>query len=91
MLGTYWNLRYVFSINEFFTISFFKINSQPLSFFQRNEHVEIMHLYDNKRLSILHFWQFILRFFMGVYCQIANCVVVLDQEAFHGHSMTGTV
>ena len=36
---------YVFSINEFFTmftISFFlKINSQPLSFIQRNEHVEM--------------------------------------------------
>ena len=32
---------YVFSIYEFFTISFFKTNSQPLSFIQRNEHVEI--------------------------------------------------
>ena len=32
---------YVFLINEFFTISFFKTNSQPLSFIQRNEHVEI--------------------------------------------------
>ena len=30
-----------FLINEFFTISFFKTNSQPLSFIQRNEHVEI--------------------------------------------------
>ena len=33
---------YVFSINEFFTISFFlKTNSQPLPFIQRNEHVEM--------------------------------------------------
>ena len=32
---------YVFSINEFFTISFFQKNSQPLSFIQRNEHVEM--------------------------------------------------
>ena len=29
---------YVFTINVFFTISFFKTNSQPLSFIQRNEH-----------------------------------------------------
>ena len=29
------------SIYEFFTISFFKTNSQPLSFIQRNEHVEM--------------------------------------------------
>ena len=32
---------YVFSINEFFTISFFKTNSQQLSLIQRNEHVEM--------------------------------------------------
>ena len=32
---------YVFSIDEFFTISFFKTNSQPLSLIQRNEHVEM--------------------------------------------------
>ena len=32
---------YVFSINEFINISFFKTNSQPLSFIQRNEHVEM--------------------------------------------------
>ena len=34
---------YVFSINEFFTISFFlkKKKSQPLSFIQRNEHIEM--------------------------------------------------
>ena len=32
---------YVFSINEFFTISFFKTKSQPLSYYQRNEHVEM--------------------------------------------------
>ena len=31
---------YVFSINEFFTVSFFKTNSQPLSIIQRHEHVE---------------------------------------------------
>ena len=31
---------YVFSINEFLTIRFFYTNSQPLSFIQRNEHVE---------------------------------------------------
>ena len=31
----------VFSINEFFTVSFFKTNFQPLSFIQRNEHVEM--------------------------------------------------
>ena len=30
-----------FKINEFFTISFFKTNSQTLSFIQRNEHVEM--------------------------------------------------
>ena len=45
-LGTHWNCQcvpstYVFSINEFFTISFFKTNSQPLSLIQRNEHVEM--------------------------------------------------
>ena len=28
-------------INEFFTISFFLTNSQPLPFIQRNEHVEM--------------------------------------------------
>ena len=32
---------YVFSINEIFTISFFKASSQPLSFIQSNEHVEM--------------------------------------------------
>ena len=32
---------YVFTITEFFTISFFLTNSQPLSFIQRNEHVEM--------------------------------------------------
>ena len=32
---------HVFSINEFFTISFFKTNFQSLSFIQRNEHVEM--------------------------------------------------
>ena len=32
---------YVFSMYEFFIISFFKTNSQPLSFIQRNEHVEM--------------------------------------------------
>ena len=32
---------YVFSIDEFFTISFFKTNSQPLSLIQRIEHVEM--------------------------------------------------
>ena len=37
-------ITYVFSINEFFTISFFKTNSQPLSFIQRNEHVEMNNL-----------------------------------------------
>ena len=31
----------VFSINKFFTVSFFKTNAQPLTFIQRNEHVEI--------------------------------------------------
>ena len=30
-----------FSIKEFFTISFFYTNSQPLSFIQRNGHVEM--------------------------------------------------
>ena len=33
---------YVFSIDEYFTVSFFvKTNFQPLSFIQRNEHVEM--------------------------------------------------
>ena len=32
---------YVFSLNEFFTISFIISNSRPLSFIQRNEHVEM--------------------------------------------------
>ena len=32
---------YVFSINEFVAISFFKTISQPLSFVQRNEHIEM--------------------------------------------------
>ena len=32
---------YVFSINKFFTISFFKTKSQPLSLIHRNEHVEM--------------------------------------------------
>ena len=32
---------YVFSKNEFFTISLLSTNSQPLSFNQRNEHVEL--------------------------------------------------
>ena len=34
-------LQHVFSINELFTISFYKTNFQPLSFIQRNEHVEM--------------------------------------------------
>ena len=47
VVGTHWNCLYetipmcTDSINEFFTISFFKTNSQPLSFIQRNEHEEI--------------------------------------------------
>ena len=32
---------YVYIINEFFTISSFKTNSQQLSFIQRNKHVEM--------------------------------------------------
>ena len=51
-------LTYVFSINEFFTINFYQTNSHPLTFIQRNEHVEmkfVMHLDDNNRLSILCF------------------------------------
>ena len=32
---------YVFSMNEFFIIIFFETNPQPLSFIQRNEHVEM--------------------------------------------------
>ena len=32
---------YVFSVNEFFTMSSFKTNSQTFSFIQRNEHVEM--------------------------------------------------
>ena len=62
---------YVFSINEFFTISFFKTNSQPLSFFQRNEHEEM----NNFSCSLSCTWvtvlcirQLLLRCFMGVYC-----------------------
>ena len=31
----------VFSISEFFTVSFFETNYQPLSFIQRNEQVEM--------------------------------------------------
>ena len=34
-------LHHVFSINEFFTMSMFETNSQPLSSIQRNEHVEM--------------------------------------------------
>ena len=34
-------LQHVFSINEFFAISFFLTNSLPLSYIQRNEHVEM--------------------------------------------------
>ena len=37
----------------------------------------VMHLDDNNRLSILCFWQLILSCFMGVYCLIASCMVVL--------------
>ena len=36
----------------------------------------VMHLDDRNRLSILCFWQLILRSSMGVYCQIATCMVV---------------
>ena len=46
---------YVFSINEFFTISFSKTNSPPLSLFQWNERVEM-----NKFLcSLLCTWMII--------------------------------
>ena len=47
----------VFSINEFFTISFFfKTNSQPLSFTQRNEHVEM----NNVSCSLICTWMTII-------------------------------
>ena len=42
--------------NEFFTISFFKTNSQPLSFIQRNEHVEM----NNFTCSLSCTWMAIL-------------------------------
>ena len=48
--------NYVFSINEFFTISFFKTNSQPLSFIQRNEHVGI----NNFSCSLSCIWMTII-------------------------------
>ena len=38
---TYNTCTYVFLINELFTTSFSKTNSQPPSFIQRNEHVEM--------------------------------------------------
>ena len=39
---TYNNVTtYLPSINEFFTTSFFLTNSQPLSFLQRDEHIEM--------------------------------------------------
>ena len=34
-------LQHVSFLNEFFTMSFFSTTSQPLSFIQRNEHVEM--------------------------------------------------
>ena len=46
---------YVFSINEFFTISFFK-QIQPLSFIQRKEHVEM----NNFSCSLSCTWMTIL-------------------------------
>ena len=36
-----YNILYVFSINVFSPIAYFKTNSWPLSFIQRNEHVEM--------------------------------------------------
>ena len=66
----------VFSINEFFTISFFETNSQPLSFIQINEHVEINNFSCSLSCTWMtiidclfyFFWQLILRCFMGVNC-----------------------
>ena len=45
-----------FSINEFFTISLCLTNSQPLSFIQRNEHVEK----NNFSCSLLCTWMTII-------------------------------
>ena len=72
-------LQHIFSINEFFIISYFKTNSQPLSFIQRNEHVEM----NNFSCSLSYTWRTIidglfyasgslLRCFMGVYCILLN-------------------
>ena len=51
---------YVLSINEFFTISFFKTNSKPISFIQRNEHVGM----DNFSCSLACTWMTIIDYFM---------------------------
>ena len=76
---------YVFSINEIFNIRFSKTNSQPLSFIQRNEQVEI----NNFSCSLPCIWKTIIDFyFMSwdvpweyiatlLYCNIAIYVVVL--------------
>ena len=48
--------HYVFSINEFFTISFVLTNSKPFLFIQRNEHVEM----DKFSCSLSCFWMTIV-------------------------------
>ena len=62
----------VFSINEFFIISFLKTKSQPLSFIQRNKHVEM----NNFSCSLSCTWMTII-----------DCLFMLltaNLEMFHG-------
>ena len=49
---------YVFSINEFFTISFFKTNSQPPSFIQRNDNLKVE--MNNFSCSLPYTWMAII-------------------------------
>ena len=67
-------LQHMSSINEFFTISFFKTNSQPLSFIQRNEHVEM----NNFSCSLSCTWMTIIDYFM---------LLAAYREMFHGSIM----
>ena len=84
---------YIFSINEFFTISFFKTNSKPLSFIQRNEHVQMYKwtsscsLDDNNRLSILCFWQLLLKYNICYYKIREKTIWKFTFSKYHVHCL----
>ena len=65
---------FVFSINEFFTINVLKTNSLPLSFIQRNEHVEM----NNFSCSLSCTWMTVYLMLLTPYLEMFHGSILLN-------------